>query len=62
MIRSGEAPAIGWSRNMLYSGFKTYLAPSFVGEPSSPLGYLRRYVAIELELENGTRTHNLWNH
>ena len=23
MIRSGEAPAIGWSRNMLHSGFKT---------------------------------------
>ena len=21
LIRSGEAPAIGWSRNMLYSGF-----------------------------------------
>ena len=23
LIRSGEAPAIGWSRNMLYSGFIT---------------------------------------
>ena len=23
MIRSGEAPAIGWSRNMLHSGFNT---------------------------------------
>ena len=23
LIRSGEAPAIGWSRNMLYSGFNT---------------------------------------
>ena len=23
MIRSGEAPAIGWSRNMLHSGFRT---------------------------------------
>ena len=23
LIRSGEAPAVGWSRNMLYSGFKT---------------------------------------
>ena len=23
MIRSGEAPAIGWSRSMLYSGFNT---------------------------------------
>ena len=23
LIRSGEAPAVGWSRNMLYSGFYT---------------------------------------
>ena len=23
LIRSGEAPGVGWSRNMLYSGFKT---------------------------------------
>ena len=24
LIRSGEAPGIGWSRNMLYSGFITF--------------------------------------
>ena len=23
LIQGGEAPAIGWSRNMLYSGFST---------------------------------------
>ena len=34
-------------RGICYTqGLKLYLAPSFVGEPSSPLGYLRRYTAL----------------
>ena len=29
LIRSGKAPAIGWSRNMLYSGFNNLLRSVF---------------------------------
>ena len=38
LIRSGEASVVGWSRQMLYSGFILYIAPSFVGKLGSPLG------------------------
>ena len=50
MIRSGEAPAIGWSRNMLYSGFET-LHRSVIRRQTPFAARISRTLSASLEKE-----------